>query len=319
MCRGNGGTDIFRSDADRRLFLDTLDEACDRCGWRIHAFVLMDNHYHLLLETPKANLVTGMKWFQGTYTQRFNRRHRRRGHLFQGRYRALVVDGSSGDYFAVVSSYIHLNPVRAFLFDTQREPLESYFWSSYPFYLNPVNRPGWLCVERVLGNFQWRDDDRGRETYGSYMNSRVAQVVGSADPAQADVCWNGIRRGWYLGDEGFRDKLLAHVESAVNGKQRSSFSGEAMRGHDEAEAERLVGLGLDALGLTDNDLAELKKNSPQKYAIAWLVRRNTCVRNGWIKERLEMGKATNFAAFLKEMEQGGYGADIFEKIKNIKS
>ena len=82
MCRGNGGEAIFWSDKDRELFIDTLDEACGRCGWRIHAYVLMGNHYHLLLETPEANLVDGMKWFQGTYTQRFNSRNRRWGHLF---------------------------------------------------------------------------------------------------------------------------------------------------------------------------------------------------------------------------------------------
>ena len=77
MCRGNGGQSIYLDDADRRIYLTTLGEACERCGWRVHAFVMMGNHYHLLLETPEPNLVAGMKWLQGTYTQRFNARHRR--------------------------------------------------------------------------------------------------------------------------------------------------------------------------------------------------------------------------------------------------
>jgi putative transposase len=128
MCRGNNGQSIFepaRSDgfssapvavvkkgSGQRLFLSTLEEVCQQTGWRIHAYVLMGNHYHLLLETPEANLVAGMKWFQGTYTQRFNAMFRCRGHLFQGRYKALPIEGDAS-YFSAVGNYIHLNPFRA--------------------------------------------------------------------------------------------------------------------------------------------------------------------------------------------------------------
>ena len=80
-----------------------LGQACEKTGWRIHAWVLMSNHYHLLAETPEANLVAGMKWLQATYTQRYNSRHSIFGHLFQGRYKALVVDGAAGNYLEVVS------------------------------------------------------------------------------------------------------------------------------------------------------------------------------------------------------------------------
>ncbi len=84
--RGDRQEAIFRDDADRGAFLATLGEACQRTGWRVHAFVLMTNHYHLLIESPQPNLVAGMRWFQTTYTMRFNRRHRISGHRFQGRY-----------------------------------------------------------------------------------------------------------------------------------------------------------------------------------------------------------------------------------------
>ena len=117
MSRGDRQNDIFRDDRDRDVFLDTLSEACQRQGWIIHAYVLMGNHYHLLLETPEPNLIVGMKWLQGTYTQRFNRRHKEWGHLFQGRYKALLVQSEEGEYFSTVASYIHLNPVRARLMD----------------------------------------------------------------------------------------------------------------------------------------------------------------------------------------------------------
>ena len=105
MARGNHGQVVFGDDTDRKLLLGTLGEACEKTGWRIHAYVLMGNHYHLLVETPEPNLVAGMKWLQGTYTQRYNGRHRFFGHLFQGRYKAVVVDGRQDEnYFQVVST-----------------------------------------------------------------------------------------------------------------------------------------------------------------------------------------------------------------------
>ena len=113
LSRGDRGEPIYQDDEDRLLFLRFLGEVCERTGWLIHAYILMTNHYHILLETPGANLVVGMKWLQGTYTQRFNLRHRLRGHLFQGRYKALLIDGEEAGYFLQASSYIHLNPVRA--------------------------------------------------------------------------------------------------------------------------------------------------------------------------------------------------------------
>ena len=111
--RGDRREAIFRDDIDRRGFLRTLAEVCARTGWRIHAYVLMSNHYHLLVETPEANLVAGMRWFQGTYTARFKRRYRLSGHLFQGRYKAVIVDPAARNYLVALSDYIHLNPVRA--------------------------------------------------------------------------------------------------------------------------------------------------------------------------------------------------------------
>ena len=95
MARGNQGGPVFADDLDRRRWLETLAEGCEKTGWQVHAYVLMGNHYHLLVETPEGNLVAGMKWLQGTYTQRYNGRHGIFGHLFQGRYKALVVDGGA--------------------------------------------------------------------------------------------------------------------------------------------------------------------------------------------------------------------------------
>src|SRR6185437_4163044 len=106
MNRGDRREPIFRDDDDRRIFMETLAQACQKTGWQAHAWCLMHNHLHLVIETPKPNLVAGMKWFLGTYTGRFNRRHKLFGHLFAGRYKALIVDGSGNGYLRTVCDYV---------------------------------------------------------------------------------------------------------------------------------------------------------------------------------------------------------------------
>jgi len=153
MNRGDRREAIFRDDQDRRGFIRTLGETCAKTGWEIHAYVLLPNHFHLVMETPRPNLVVGMKWLLGTWTMRFNRRHRLSGHLFAGRYKSLLVDGSSPGYLKTVCDYVHLNPVRAKLL-TAAEPVKRYPWSSWPAYLQaPSRRPDWLRVDRLFGEY----------------------------------------------------------------------------------------------------------------------------------------------------------------------
>ena len=129
MSRADRREPIFKDDADRERFIQTLGEACAKTKWQVHALCLMPNHFHLVVETPRAHLVAGMKWFLGTYTARFNRRHKLFGHLFSGRYKSLVVDGSGNGYLRTVCDYVHLNPVRARLLAPE-EPLRTYCWST---------------------------------------------------------------------------------------------------------------------------------------------------------------------------------------------
>jgi putative transposase len=151
MNRGDRREPIFIDDADRQRFVETLAEVCAKTGWQVYAYVLMPNHFHLVVETPQPNLVAGMKWFLGTYTSRFNRRHKLFGHLFSGRYKSLMVDGSSHGYLKCVCDYVHLNPARAKLVKVT-QPLKRFAWSSWPAYLlAPSKRPGWLRVDQLLG------------------------------------------------------------------------------------------------------------------------------------------------------------------------
>ena len=171
--RGDRREPIFKNETDRKRFLETLGEACAKLGWKMHAYCLMANHFHLVLETPQANLVAGMKWFLGKHTSRFNRRRRLFGHLFSGRYKALVVDGSGDGYLRTVRGYVHLNPVRAKLL-TPEQPLSDYPWSSILAYLKlPSQRPGWLRVDRLLGELGiGRDDAKGRRRFAETMEER---------------------------------------------------------------------------------------------------------------------------------------------------
>src|SRR6266513_1561179 len=133
----------------------------------------MGNHFHLVLETPQANLVAGMKWFLGTYTSRFNRRHQFGGHLFSGRYKALVVDGSGNGYLHAVCDYVHLNPVRAKLLSAGQR-LRAYRWSSYPEYLKaPTQRAVWLRTDRLFGEMRIaKDSTAGRKQFERIMEER---------------------------------------------------------------------------------------------------------------------------------------------------
>ena len=278
MSRGDRREPIFKDDDDRKVFLKTLGEACGKTGWEVHAFCLMDNHFHMVVETPAANLVAGMKWFLGTYTGRFNRRHREFGHLFSGRYKALLVDGSWNGYLKTVCNYVHLNPARARLVK-RAQPLEHFHWSSYPLYLvSPGKRPAWLRVDRLLGEWHIpQDTPAGRRAFAAGMEARRAD----------DMAETGrrIERGWFVGSEEFRQELLAQVAQAPG----ASHFGESVQEAVAVQAERLIQERLKALGWREQDLAARRKGDPAKVKLAATVRAHTTMPLAWIAQRLAMG------------------------------
>lgn len=281
MCRGDRREDIFEDDADRVRFLETLAEVCQRTGWKIHAYVLMRNHYHWLLETPWPNLVAGMRWFQSCFTARYNRRHRKVGHLFQGRYKAILVEPGSG-YFAALADYIHLNPVRAgLLYRTNR--LKSYRWSSLPLYLiSPSQRPQWLEVSRVLGELGLKDRPDNRRAYGQRLEQRARE--GSSEEQLKE-----LRRGWLLGSEVFRDRVLDWMEKKPGPKRRKVRREESDDDHGRRQAERIIKEMIDAMGATETEMLSGRKGDWRKRLIAHRVRQETSVSLDWLARRLEMG------------------------------
>ncbi len=286
MSRGNRRELIFKDSRDRSVFVDTLAESCAKTGWQVHAHVLMPNHFHLVVETPQANLVVGMKWLLGTYTGRFNRQHKTVGHLFAGRYKSLIVDGSGNGYLKTVCDYVHLNPARAKLL-AAKQPLREFVWSSWPAYLMaPSKRPAWLRVDRLMGEHSIpKDSVAGRRQ----MERRLEM---QRTPEDGDA-YRLIRRGWCLGGDPFRKELLIQV-SACRGAEHYGVE----RSESETDkAERIVAGELKQRRLTEKQLSELPKGDPEKVEIAIRLRAETVQTVGWIADRLCMG-SRNYANHL---------------------
>lgn len=293
MCRGDRREAIFACDDDRRLMLETLGETCERSGFVVHGYVLMSNHYHFLLETPEPNLVAGMKWFQGTYTQRFNRRCGQSGHVFQGRYKAIPVEADDDGYFRRASEYIHLNPARAGLLNREKPALAEYAWSSFPALAGKAKAPQWLEARRVLVSSGFPDESAGsRRRYAGWMQSRAEDVLG-AKRAEGQEEWRELRRGWYLGGESFRETLVDRVESAAKGKQRRSFAGEALKLHDERGAIKRLDEACATLEVDVAELRQRKQTDEVKQGVAWWVKSRSVVPDQWLGEKLAMKSRTN--------------------------
>jgi REP element-mobilizing transposase RayT len=278
MNRGDRREPIFKDDADRQRFVETLAEACAKTGWQVHAYVLMPNHFHLVIETPQPNLVAGMKWFLGTYTGRFNRRHKLFGHLFAGRYKSLFVDGSGSGYLKSVCDYVHLNPARAKRVNADR-PLRSFVWSSWPAYLQaPALRPRWLRVDRLLG--QWgipKDSPAGRRGLEQGLEARRE--------AEAGEEFKAIRRGWCLGEETFRQELLAQMSQRMGAEHYGVERSETAA----ARAERIITAELKRRRWPEAELRTRPKGDAAKVAMAARLRAETTQTVGWIAARLGMG------------------------------
>jgi len=278
MNRGDRREAIFLDDDDRKGFVATLGEACTKTGWQVHALCLMNNHFHLVIETPQPNLVAGMKWFLGTYTGRFNRRHKFFGHLFSGRYKALIVDGSGSGYLKTVCDYVHLNPVRAKLLKPET-PLRAFAWSSWPEYLKrPAKRWPWLRVDRLLGEYNiLQDSAAGRRHLEAQLEQRRA--------AEAGTDYRHIRRGWCLGAEPFRKELLAQMAES----RGAGHYGAARRESELEKTERIIATGLKRARWAESDLKRQRKGHPLKVRLAQQLRAQTTLTVAQIAERLQMG------------------------------
>ena len=231
--RGNDRHDIFRDEGDKDVFLSLVVAEIERCGWLLHDYALLDNHFHLLIETPEPNLSRGMQRLETTWAQRFNRRYGRRGHLFQGRYDSKLVEG--GAYLMEVSRYIALNPVRAGIVERP----EQYRWSSYGAKAGYAPAPAWLSMEGLF-HFS-RDSGEARLMYREFVEARVEES--ESYPAK-------VRGKLFYGSEIFGQWVQALIDSEPRSSEHPRYQRDVARPPISA----IMGAVCERLGLTPEEL-----------------------------------------------------------------
>lgn len=277
IARGNYRADVFGDEKTKAAFLKCLGEACEKSGWLVHAWCVMSNHYHLCLETPQPNLVAGMKWLQATFSLRFNRYRHERGHLFQGRYKALLVEDSA---VGSVCHYIHLNPVRAGLTDVPRLP--AWPWTSVHALMQPRVRPAWSCFDVALDQAgALKDVPSDRRRYLEYL-----AWLYQDDPAKKAMSFDRMSSDWAIGSSAYRKELLQTHRACESAIERGEAGAQAIR--EELWRESLA-KAMRAVRKTPQDALADAKGDPWKVAVAAAMKTHTTASNPWLAQQLHMG------------------------------
>mgnify|MGYP000897054517 CR=1 FL=1 len=294
--RGNYRRDLFAEEGAADAFVRCVFEAGERFGWGVHAFVVMRNHFHLAVQTPKPNLSEGMRWLQATWAARFNRFRGEMGRPFQGRYRGLHVE--PGHALAQVAHYIHLNPVRAGL--VTAESLLEYRWSSLTWFVG-ANRPSCLVAGTVLRESGGLSDtSEGWRQYQGYLG-----LLTEEDSARREEKFSRLSRGWAIGSEEFKQELQSRVADPAG--SRFELLGSDRQAHQEVqsagwedELRRLAqGLGVDLAALPSQRSAE------EKVKLAAAMKTKTSVSNRWLAERLGMGAPDSVSQYVRRFRLHG--------------
>lgn len=297
-------------------------------GWRVHAWVLMRNHYHLFIQTPEPNLVAGMAWLQNTLTRRYNVRHRKWGRLFGDRYKAVVVEGEDRYHYQTLMDYIHLNPVRARIIQAkQGQSVMDYPWSSVAggYAVASKRRPKWLEATGGLSAYNLADSVAGRRAMVARLDRRAVseEIESCGVPPQSeevDARCSHLRRGWYWGTQPFGEamrKLAAKLMVKGVPKSRAYQKHELVVEHGLRQAEAWLSRGLKAGGLKSADLARVKGADPRKVLLADLLWRRTIVSQQWLAERLEMSSAANVSQQLRRLDRRKALAQVPEPLKHF--
>jgi Transposase and inactivated derivatives len=296
--RGNYRKNLFAGEGAAESFQACVLEAGERFGWRVHAFVVMRNHFHLAVETPEPNLSLGMKWLQGTWAARFNRFRGEMGRPFQGRYKALHVE--PGHALAQVAHYIHLNPVRAGVVGPER--LLDHRWSSLPFF-RQRDRPICLEAATVLADSGGlRDTPAGWRRYVDYLG-----VLAEEETKLREARFGRLSRGWVIGSADFKESLKKELRALGADAERFELLGSDREAHDEARAgiwEEKLRTAAAALRVSLESLPT-KKSAAEKVQLAALMKTTTSVSNGWLAKRLEMGKPGSVTQYVRRFRQRG--------------
>ena len=307
--RGNYRRDLFYSTKTKRAFESTIFEACEKSGWWLYAYVILRNHYHLAIATPKGNLISGMQWLQSTFANRFNRLRGENGHLFQGRYKSLVVE--PGTALCEVVNYIHLNPVRAGI--VRIGHVADYSFSSLPKFLRRKR-------EKVLHCKDWLND-LGRiedKAAGWREYLELLRQSHTTDSEKIQKRRKRLSRGWCIGSRGYKKALVKDLKES-----RPLMHLEAMevQEHNELGWETTLEQCLRTLKKKKSDIERDRKSAEWKLAIALLLKERTSARNGWIAGRLNMGEfnslSHNVSIFRREQKKISKYYKALKKIKEF--
>jgi REP element-mobilizing transposase RayT len=274
--RGNYRADIFQTEGAKVAFETCLFEACGKSRWLLHAFVVLRNHYHLALETPDGNLVTGMQWLQATFANRFNRFHGERGHVFQSRYKSILIE--EGRPLLGLVNYIHLNPVRAGIHGV--EDLKDYPFSSYPKFFQE-NPPLCLSRARFLGALDFPDTVKGMRKYAEYL-----ETVEESDPSKHDELSQRYCSGWALASLDYRKEIKALYAGIP---EKKGWQGDEVRELREGKWEMELKKLLRRARKTHDEVLAAPKSAAWKIKIACELKRETTATNPWIANALSMG------------------------------
>ena len=276
ISRGNYRKDLFTAETTGAAFERMIFEVAERCGWKLHAYVIMSNHYHLAVETPEPNLVDGMRWLQSTFATRFNRFRNERGHVFQGRYKTILINEERP--LIGLINYIHLNPVRAKLCTV--DELKDYALSSYPKYWKR-KRPEGLDRTKLLSLFDLPDTLAGMRKYEAHLN-----LQDEADPRKREALAKQYCRGWFLGSPKAKKNL---AKDLVESTPMVNWEGVDLKELNEMRWEQIVQAELKRLKKKESAIAQDSKGTAWKVGIAKRLRKETTAKNPWIAERLKMG------------------------------
>jgi REP element-mobilizing transposase RayT len=289
--RGNYRRDLFESDGAAGAFLRTLFEAAGKFGWKVHAYVLMRNHFHLAVETPEPTLGEGMHWLQSTMSIRFNRMRSENGHLFQGRYKALLIEDDPA--LARVVDYIHLNPVRAKL--VEPDQLTAYSWSSLTALIRGQRPEALVAQDWLRARGGWHDDQQGLLAYRDYL-----QALAHDEAAWEREGLVGLSRGWAIGTEAWRKALAKeHGQMALSTGLARDEIGDLRRANWTASLERnLTGLGKKA-----EDLITKPRKQNWKIALARVIREDSGASIAWLADCLQLGGPATLRGYLHQAKR----------------
>lgn len=285
--RGNYRRDLFNLPGAAAAFERTLFEACEAYAWLLHAFTIMQNHFHLALELQAPTLSVGMKWLQGTWSMRFNRFHHQVGRPFQGRFKAKIVQ--PGLNFARVVDYIHLNPVRAGI--VAPEFVATAPFTSLRHFQNP-ERPPFLRTSTALSaSGGLADNASGWNLYGEHLRTLAL----SGREAFKDINQQ-LRRGWYIGSEDYKAEVIKRTTQDGEGPP-SGISAPEWNANIEDHWEGSLQLAASTAGI---DLSSLprKRSAKSKLLLADHMRAKTSASNVWLAKRLQMGTPNSFSQLL---------------------